>query len=55
MAITDELLEQLIKAVRVKSSMAADEITDLAEACKKDLEIIVKPVPNLFKFVLFAA
>lgn len=39
MAITDELLEQLIKAVRVKSSMAADEITDLAEACKKDLEI----------------
>lgn len=39
MAITDELLEQLTKAVRVKSSLAEDEIADLAEACKKDLEI----------------
>lgn len=39
MAIDSELIKQLMKAVRVKSGNAEDEILDLAEACKKDLEI----------------
>jgi predicted nucleic acid-binding protein len=39
MAINDELLNELMNAVRVKSGVGKEEISGLAEACKKDLEI----------------
>lgn len=39
MAIDEELIRQLMRAVRVKTDSAGDEITDLVDACKKDLEI----------------
>lgn len=39
MAINEELIEQLMKAVRVKSDIAEDEINDLVDACKRELEI----------------
>lgn len=39
MAIDYEFLNQLMKAVRVKSKTAEEEIEDLIRACKKDLEI----------------
>lgn len=39
MDIDRRMVEILKKAVRAKSSIADDEISDLAEACVKDLEI----------------
>ena len=39
MAINEELIEQLMKAVRVKSDIAEDEIADLVDSCKCELEI----------------
>lgn len=39
MAVRTELIEQLTKGVRVKSSVGREEITNLAEACKRELEI----------------
>lgn len=39
MAIDAELIQELMKTVRVKSETAESEVKDLAEACKKDLEI----------------
>lgn len=39
MDITENTKEKLMKFVRVKSSVALDEIEDLAEACVRDLEI----------------
>lgn len=46
MAIDEELIEQLAKAIRVKSEASEEEITDLVEACKKDLEIAGVYVTN---------
>ena len=37
--IDKDLIEQLMNAVRVKSQVAREEIGELAEACKKELEI----------------
>lgn len=39
MVFSEEYIIQLMHAVRVKSSVSKEEITDLAEACIKDLEI----------------
>lgn len=43
--IDEELLEQLMKAVRVKSADAEEEIADLADAFRKDMEIAGVYVP----------
>lgn len=37
--INKELIEELMNAVRVKTETAKREVGDLAEACKKELEI----------------
>ena len=54
--INEELIEQLMKAVRVKSGVAEEEIVDLTESCKKELEIAGVYVTNekdpLFKQVV---
>lgn len=39
MAINDELIEELMNAVRVKSDTAESEISELAKACVADLRI----------------
>lgn len=39
MAIDDRVIRDLMRAVRVKTATAEDEITDLAEACLVDLRI----------------
>ena len=39
MAIDKELIEELMRTVRVKSQCSADELSALAESCVKDLEI----------------
>lgn len=37
--IHDDLTERLMRRIRVKSDVAAEEIEDLVQACIKDLEI----------------
>lgn len=39
MSQNDAMIAELMKALRVKSDTARDEITGLVDACKKDLEI----------------
>lgn len=39
MAINEKLIQDLMWTVRTKSDKAIDEIKDLVNACKKDLEI----------------
>lgn len=39
MAVDTGLVVELMQAVRVKTEKASDEIRDLIESCKKDLEI----------------
>lgn len=39
MASDTGIVKELMQAVRVKSETASDEIRDLIESCKKDLEI----------------
>ena len=39
MAVAEELIQELMRVVRVKSSNAAEEISDLVESCKRELEI----------------
>lgn len=44
--VNEELIKQLMKTVRVKSSISEDEITDLVNSCKKELEIAGVYVTN---------
>lgn len=37
--IDDLLIQELMRAVRVKSKVGADELKELSEACRADLEI----------------
>lgn len=37
--IDDLLIQELMRAVRVKSQVGADELKELSEACRADLEI----------------
>ncbi|MDO5345305.1 MAG: DNA-packaging protein [Lachnospiraceae bacterium] len=37
--VNEELVSSIMEALRVKASIAKEEIADLVEACKKDLEI----------------
>ena len=39
MAVTEELIQELKRVVRVKSGNAAEEISDLIESCKREMEI----------------
>lgn len=39
MAINEELIEKLMRAVRVKSQASEEEVKDLVGACKEDLKI----------------
>ena len=56
MAIDEKLIQDLMWTVRTKSDKAIDEIKDLVNACKKDLEIagvyILDDEEPLFKQVL---
>lgn len=51
--INEELIEQLMKFVRVKTSVAEEEITDLVDSCKNELKIagvyIIDDKDPLFK------
>ena len=39
MVIDEELIRELMQAVRVKSGVASEEVKSLAQACERDLKI----------------